>query len=403
VLQATSGSATGLGLVFAAGVVAQVVLLPVAGAVADRLGRRRVMLAADLLRFAAQAALAAAVFAGRPPLWLFVLLGSLVGTGEAFFSPALGALTVEMAPAAQLANANTLYGLAVSATRIGGPALAGVLIAATRQPATVIAADAASYLASVLALAAIRFRGSQPAGHGERRALRHDMAEGWAEFRSRTWLWTATVQWAFFNLLTWAPWMLLGPVAGRAYLGGSAVWGAIMAAQGGGAIVGGLLCLGRKPRRPLVLAMISMFFFALPDIPMALHAAAPWVAVAAFSCGAGSALSATFFSTAEQQQIPPDKLARVSSLTLFPSYGIGVLGYVIDGPLAAAIGGPAVFAIGAVYGMVSTALVLSLKPIRAVTWREQREYSPSAAGSVGPARGGHAEGGQRGGDQRDSA
>src|SRR5579859_7526854 len=95
VLQATSGSATGLGLVFAAGVVAQVVLLPVAGAVADRLGRRRVMLAADLLRFAAQAALAAAVFAGRPPLWLFVLLGSLVGTGEAFFSPALGALTVE--------------------------------------------------------------------------------------------------------------------------------------------------------------------------------------------------------------------------------------------------------------------------------------------------------------------
>src|SRR5215468_2983368 len=64
------GSATGLGSVFAANVVAQVLLLPFAGAVADRLGRRRVMLAADVLRSGAQASLAVALFAGRPPLWL---------------------------------------------------------------------------------------------------------------------------------------------------------------------------------------------------------------------------------------------------------------------------------------------------------------------------------------------
>ncbi len=75
------GSATGLGIVFAASVVPQVVTLPVAGAIADRLGRRRVMLTADVLRCGAQASLAAALFAGRPPLWLFVLLAWLVGTG----------------------------------------------------------------------------------------------------------------------------------------------------------------------------------------------------------------------------------------------------------------------------------------------------------------------------------
>ena len=146
------------------------------------------------------------------------------------------------------------------------------------------------------------------------------------------------MQFAFFNLITWAPWMLLGPVMGRAYLGGAAVWGAIMAVQGAGAITAGLLCLGRRPRRPMVVATIGTFCYALPDIPMALHAAAPWVAVAAFGCGAGSAIFATFESTTMQQQIPPERLARVSSLSLFPAYGIGVIGYAVDGPLAAASG-----------------------------------------------------------------
>ena len=74
-------SATGLGLVFTATVVPQVLLLPLAGAIADRLGRRRVMIGADALRCAAQATLAVALAAGRPPLWLFVLLAWLGGMG----------------------------------------------------------------------------------------------------------------------------------------------------------------------------------------------------------------------------------------------------------------------------------------------------------------------------------
>lgn len=365
-------SATGLGVVFTATVIPQVLLLPLAGAVADRLGRRRVMIGADVLRCAAQTALAVALATGRPTLWLFVLLAWLGGMGTAFFSPALTALTVEIAPADQLANANSLYGLAGSATRIAGPALGGVLVALA-GPAVVVAADAATYAVSVLALSLLQLPSAKPRDPGTqtvaRSTLRADLAEGWADFRTRTWLWAQSVQFAFINLLTWAPWMLLGPVEGHAYLGGAAVWGAIMAVQGAGAIVGGLACLGRRPQRPMMVAVIATFGYALPDIPMALHTTAPWVALGAFACGVGSATSSAFSSTTMQQQIPPDRLARVSSLTLFSSYGIGVVGYAVDGPLAAAIGPATVFGVGAVYGLVSSAAVLALPAIRAVRWR----------------------------------
>src|SRR5580693_5577595 len=200
----SGGSPTALGLVFAASVVPQVLLLAFAGAVADRFGRRRVMLAADVLRCGAQASLAATLFAGRPAIWLFVLLAGLEGSGEAFFAPALSALTVEIAPRDQLGNANALYGLATSATRIAGPALGGVLVALA-GPAMVVAVDAASYIVSVIALSLLRVPGRSPSGG---RTLLRDMIEGWADFRSRRWLWVITVQFAFFNLITWAPWMV---------------------------------------------------------------------------------------------------------------------------------------------------------------------------------------------------
>jgi MFS family permease len=379
-------SASGLGFVMAADVVPQVLLMAFAGAVADRFGRRRVMLAADVLRCCAQASLAAALFVGRPPLWLFVLLGWVLGTGEAFFSPALGALTVEIAPRDQLGNANALYGLASSATRIAGPALGGVLVVVT-GPAVVVAADAGSYIVSVLALSLLRIPVRSPAGRSPAgRTLLRDMAEGWTDFRSRRWLRAVTVQFAFFNLITWAPWMLLGPVLGREYLGGAAVWGAIMGVQGTGAIVAGVLSLGRRPRRPLVIATLGTFCYALPDIPMALHASAGWVAAAAFCCGAGSALFGTFFGTALQQQVPQEMLARVSSLSTFPAYGIGVIGYAVDGPLAAVFGTSAVFAVGAVYGLLSSAVVLALPSVRAVPWQDGREETASSTTSGAIAR-----------------
>ena len=68
------------------------------GVLADRLGRRRVMLGADASRLVIQASLAAALFAGLLPVWLFAVLAGLLGAGNAFFGPALSGLTPEITP-----------------------------------------------------------------------------------------------------------------------------------------------------------------------------------------------------------------------------------------------------------------------------------------------------------------
>jgi Transmembrane secretion effector len=361
----SGGSADGLGVVMAAGILPQVVFVLGGGVLADRIGRRPVMLGADALCCAAQAALAVALLAGRPPIWLFAALAALVGTGQAFFGPALNGLMTEIAPRAELGDANALYGLAQSATRIIGPSLAGLLVALA-GPAVVIAVDAASYGVSVAALALLR--PPEPAAPAAHWSLLREMGEGWAEFRSRTWLWVTTLQFALFNLITWGPYLLLGPVLARAYLGGARAWGLVMAAGGAGAVLGGLSALGRRPRRPLVVAILATFGYPAPCFLLALHAAVGAIAAGAFAAGIASALFNTYWTTTLQQQVPADRVSRASSFSTFGGFGVGMFGLVIAGPAAALAGPGRVLGAGAAWAVLSSLVVLSLPCIRAITW-----------------------------------
>ena len=266
-----------------------------------------------------QGTLAGALFAGRPPLWLFIALSALLGTGEGIFNPALGGLRAELAPRDKLPDANALLSVAQSAATVAGPALAGILIALT-SPAVVIALDAASFGVSVLCLALLAVPPARPAAQSPWR----DLADGWAEFRAQTWLWLTTVQFALFNLFTWAPYLLLGPILARQYLGGAGAWGVIVAAYAAGSVLVGLFLVGRRPRRPLVVAVVGTFGYALPCLLLALHAPLLPVAAAAFGAGSGSAVFGTNWSTVMQQRIAPEMLGRVTAFTLTGAYALGI-------------------------------------------------------------------------------
>jgi predicted MFS family arabinose efflux permease len=372
----SGGTATSLGLVFACGIIPQVLFLVHGGVIADRLGRRKVMLSADVLRCCAQATLAAALLLGHPPIWLFAVLEAAVGTGSAFFQPALTALTVEIAPADRLGDANAMLSLARSVTTVAGPALAGLLIAAT-SPAVAIAVDAGSYAVSVLALGALRL---PQTGRAADASMLGELREGWAEFRGRDWLLATTLQFMLFNLITWGPYLVLGPVLARQYLGGPRAWGVIMSGYGAGAVLGGLLALGRKPRRPVRASAVASFGFAAPPLLLALHAPLPAIVAGALLAGAGSALGGAFETTAIQQQVPAGRLSRVSAIEVAGAYLLGPIAFAAAGPAAALVGATAVLGFGAAWGVACSLAVLAVPGVHRVTWQDDQAARSRDAG-----------------------
>ena len=368
----SGGTATSLGVVFAANIIPMIAFLLGGGVIADRVGRRPVMLTADVARCAAQSGLAVALFLGRPQVWLFVAVAFVVGVGNAFFSPALSGLAVQLAPRDQLGNANALFGMAQPAASVAGPALAGILIA-VGSPAVPIAADAGSYAVSALALALLSFPASD---RPQARSLLGDLADGWAEFSSRAWLWLQTVQFTLFNLLTWGPYLILGPVLARQYLGGARAWGAVLACYGGGAIVGGLLTLGRRPRRPLLVSTLTTLGFPLPPLALALHLPAAAVAAGALLAGLGSALGGAIATTVTQQRLPAGVLSRVESFNMVGAYALGPIAFIAAGPVAAAVGARAVLGFGAGWAVLGTLAVLAAPSVRNLTWQEDPATPP---------------------------
>jgi MFS family permease len=360
----SGGTPADLGYVFAAVVLPQVFFMIGGGVLADRLGRRPVMLTTDAVRLAVQGTLAASLFAGRPPIWLFIVLSGLLGTGEGFFTPALGGLRADIVPPDRRQDGNALLGVAQSGTAVLGPALAGILIAVT-SPALVIAVDAASYGVSVLALAALSIAPAGPAGQSAWR----DLADGWRQFRGQTWLWLTTVQFALFNLFTWAPFLLLGPILARDYLGGARAWGIVTACLAAGAVLAGLALVGRRPQRPLVIGAIGTFGYGFPGLMLAVHADVALVAAGAAAAGAGGAVCSTYYNTVMQQRVPQQMLARTTAFASTGSYALGASGYAVIGLVAAPIGLSRLLGFGAAYAFISSTVVLGLPAIRSVRWR----------------------------------
>ncbi len=160
---------------------------------------------------------------------------------------------------------------------------------------------------------------------------------------------------------------------------GAGAWGAILACYGGGAILGGLLALGRRPRRPLLVSTLTSLGFPLPPLALALHLPAAAVAAGALLAGLGWAVGSAFSTTVIQQQVPAEALSRVGSFNMVGAFAFGPVAFAAAGPAAAAFGARAVLGFGAGWAAFGTLVVLAAPSIRSLTWQDT---PPPAAGSV---------------------
>ena len=375
VLRATNSPAD-LSYVLAAQIAPSLVFALLGGVAADRFPPQRVIVAANLMMALGEGTFGLLVLTGRPPLWAMIGLEMVTGTGVAIFYPASQALLPRIVPRAMLQDASAISRLAMNTGQMSGAAAAGLLVAAA-GPGWALALCGIGMVATVPLLLSIR--GGQDlrarSGAGPRTgaagtaapaaaSMLAELREGWSEFRSHTWLWVIVAQFAVVMMAWYGAFSVLGPVVAKEHLGGPAAWGAITAADALGLIAGGIVSLRVTPRRPMLFVVLTGGAVAVSPLSLAMVLPLPAVCVASFGLGVFVEMMMVQWTVALARNIPPAKLARVSSYDVLGSVMAMPAGALVAGPLGAAIGISSAQYAAAAAIVVASALALIPRDIR---------------------------------------
>jgi MFS family permease len=377
-----TGSTADLGIVIAAQAAALVTFLLLGGVWADRLPRHRIMVATDLARGALHALLALLIFTNALVLWQIVAIETLFGAAEAFFRPAYSGLVPQTVPEELIQEANAANGLTQTLAQFAGPALATALVL-TLGTGAAFAVDAGTFLLSAGLLALVRPR---PRGAPARRtSLGAELRDGLRGVRARAWVWVTIAVFSLHLVVGFAPYVVLGPTVAAHRYGGADLWGWVASSVGLGMAAGALLALRWRPRRPLLIGILSSMPFGWVLFAFALGAPFALVLALAVWAGIGLALFAVWWETALAQRIPPAALSRVASYDWMGSYALLPLGYVLIGVLAEQLGAVNVMAVSGVLAAGVLLLALIPRETRALTQLPEPEALPLSAGSPGGA------------------
>nr|WP_203621376.1 MFS transporter [Streptomyces sp. SID8499] len=331
VVEAT-GSATALAVVLGCALGARLLVLPVAGVVADRYDTRWVAFGADLTRVLTQALVAVQLIGGHPSIALIAVAQAVAGVASAVGLSNLAPLVTRVVTGSgsERQKANSLMGVAKSVSQLAGPALAGTLIWAVGI-GWVFVLDSAAFAVSAAMMLMVRLsRKATPAA--ARRAILTGLVEGWGEVRARNWYWISLIAHATWNFVA-SVLLTLGPLIAVTRLGGQGTWVAVTQAGGIGLLAGSLLAGRARPRRPILAGNLVLASYAVPLALFAIGAPVP-VLVAGYGIAmAGLGFLNPTWQTAVQTVIPQHALARVSSYDWLVSLAAQPLG-VILAPIA---------------------------------------------------------------------
>jgi MFS family permease len=356
-----TGSKADVGYVLASQQIPKAAFLLLGGVWADRLPRHQLMVATSAISGTTQCAAAALLLSGHANVYSLAALAATNGSAAAFFTPASRAVVPATVSGLMLQPANALLRLAQNSTLIFGTAAGGGLVAAA-GPGYAILIDGLTFFAGAGLIGAMRPRdGDAPT---PRTNVLRELREGWDAFRSRTWLWTIVVQFAFVNAVWAGSLNVLGPVIANARLGGAAVWGAILAAQAIGFVLTGLLMLRVRVQRLLFLGTVCVFPIALPLFALAKPLPAVAIGACAFAGGASLEVFGVAWYTVLQRETPRHLLSRLSAWDDFGSLVFVPLGLAAAGPVANLIGTRATLLGSGAIIVASTALVLFVRDVR---------------------------------------
>ncbi|MEU9283588.1 MFS transporter [Streptomyces sp. NPDC048275] len=374
-----------IGLAMAASAASFAGLVIFGGVIADRFSTRKLMIGADLVRLVTQSLAAVLFFADHVVLWQICAIGAVNGVAGAVFQPGVASTVPRLATDVQ--GANGAIRIAESAAQLVGPALAGLLVAFS-SAGGVFAAHAATYALSALCLLLLRPLPVTPANQAHGSSFKDDLAVGWREFRTRTWLWGVIVIWCVYMISIWGPTVPL--VATQVVQQhGPGAYGLLNSALGAGTVIGGLIALRLRPRRMLRAGSIALFSFACFPASVGAGLGLTAMSAGAVIAGAGMSFWSVMWATSVQTQVAPDVLNRIHAYDVAGSLAMMPVGQALAGPAAAALGaGNVLLVAGAMTLVVSTAL-LSVPAVRDLVRVDPPAPLPrTTAGICEPARGG---------------
>jgi DHA3 family tetracycline resistance protein-like MFS transporter len=335
------------------------------GALSDRANRKHVMLAAEVGRGVAIAALAALAASGGLTFPTLVTVVAVYALGAGFFTPAFEATVPAVVDPADLPQANALdQFVRPIAMRLAGPALGGVLVG-TLGAAPAFALDAASFAVSALAISGLPpLAAPQPNEASTFAAVR----AGLRFVRSAVWLWGTLLSAAVAYLLFLGPTEVLLPYVVKNDLHRSASdLGLVLAAGGVGAVVAAVwMAQRREPGRPISFTYACWTLATLAVVGYGLGRTVPQLMVACLVFNALEAAGTIVWSTIKQRHVPPHLLGRVSSLDWLISISLLPISFALCTPASAAFGARATLVGAGVVGAAVTLAALFLPGMRSL-------------------------------------
>ena len=339
---AVGGGVGDVAIVSAAQFLPFAVLALPAGVWADRLDRKKILIASDVTRFGCQLAGGILLVTGTAHVLHLAVLAALYGAADAFFAPAFTGLLPGTVSPINLQPANALRGLSFSTGSIVGPVLAGFLVAFA-GPGGAFLFDAGTFAVSIACLIPIRPRVAAQVMHDEdpgasTTRFLSSLKEGWSEVRSRPWVTSFLGGMAAYHLIVLPAIFVLGPVLAAEELDGARSWAIITAGFGVGCVVGDVLLLRWRPRFALRVASL-MLIGASCQAAFIGSGFGVW-AIAGLEALAGVCVTGTFtlWETSLQEHVPDRALSRVSSYDYLTSAGVIPLGNLLIGFVTVAIG-----------------------------------------------------------------
>jgi MFS family permease len=372
------GSPLQLGLVMAFMFGPSMFLAPLGGVLADRVDKRRTLIAMNLVSMLQAATLFVLALTGVVEIWHVYALAMVAGVANAVEMPVRQAFVAELVPRDDLTNAIALSSTSFNLSRVVGPAVAGITIALFGV-AINFGVNAVSFLSVLVGLWLIDGRSLHRAPRpDEFPSIRSSLAEGLRYTRA-----TPTVLWPLvllggmaalaMNFQTLLPIFTLNALGMDA--GG---YGALFATMGAGSLVGSLTLAFASSQRPMLRLIIGggtaflVLAFALGFVR------SPWLAFPLVAgIGLSSMLMVNTINVTIQNSVPDVLRGRVMSLYVTVFAGSAPIGGLVAGALAQAFGAPVAFSIGA--ALASGVLVL-------VAWRLRGVQVPrvSAAPVIAP-------------------